>query len=484
MTSLNTPQGPVRGVTEGGIAKFRGIPFAAAPVGALRFRPPQPAAAWTETRDASRFGPAPMQARPASGRCDEDCLTVNVWTPQPDRSAKLPVLVWFFGGGFTAGEGFEPLADGSNFARDGVVVVSFNYRVGIFGFLAHPELAAESDASVSGNYGLLDQIAALQWVRENIEAYGGDPSRVVTAGVSAGSAAIALLMTSPLARGLFHGAILESPGTFRPLATLEQAQAAGAALGPIEALRALPAAELLTAKQPMLVPAMRELTAPRILRPIHDGSVIPLQERNAYLQGAFAHIPVLVGTNVDEGTALTRQWSLNQPQELTALIEKSFPRHREQALAFYGTADATRVTSRVAEMFGDTQFQYGARGLAQAAARHQPQTFRYLFTRRKPGQTDGPHHTDEVVYAFDNLSQLPPAALAPTDGEVSRVMHRAWLNFIRNSDPNGPDVPHWPSVREEPDALMEFGDEPRVTRGFRNAQLDLVDAHFESAPPP
>ena len=477
MAIVVTHSGPVRGVASGN--SFRGIPYAAAPSGALRWKPPVQPDSWSSPWDATRFGPEPMQPRPKSGSCSEDCLTVNVWTPQADRSAKLPVLVWFHGGGFAGGGAFDPANDGASFASQGVVVVSFNYRVGIFGFLAHPELAKESPQSTSGNYGLLDQLAALRWVQQNIEAFGGDPARVVVAGVSAGSASIALLMTSPLAAGLFHAAILQSPGCFRPLALLDEAQAAGNAVGTVAHLRSLQSDELLSAKQPLLVPAMRRLTGPRVLRPIVDGFVIGQQERTAYRQGKFAKVPILVGTNTDEGSTLTRGWSVQGTDELAELIGRSFPHHRERALDLYGTGDPAQVAARVAAMFSDTQFQYGARALAQTSAACQPNTFRYLFTRRKPGRADGPHHTDEVPYAFNNLSSLLPASgTNPADRELSAVMHRAWINFIRSDDPNGNGIPLWPPVGAQARTYMEFGDRVGSASGWREAQLDLIEAHY------
>jgi len=247
------------GGTHGEVSIFKGIPFAAPPLGDLRWRPPLPVAPWPGIRGAIEFGPDPIQAPlpmspPRTRPMSEDCLTLNIWTPALRDNEKLPVVVWIPGGSFVAGSGADPICDGENFARKGVVVVTINYRVGLFGFLAHAALTAESEHRTSGNYGLMDQIAALRWVRDNIAALGGDPNRVTAFGVSAGGASISLLMTSPLGKGVFQQAILESPGSLRPLASLQEAETAGRMLGSdLAAMRAMSVDEVL-AKTNQFVP--------------------------------------------------------------------------------------------------------------------------------------------------------------------------------------------------------------------------------------
>jgi para-nitrobenzyl esterase len=309
---VETGSGRVAG-TPGEISIFKGIPFAAPPIGEFRWRPPAPVKPWLGVRPALEAGPDPMQVplpmsaartRPMS----EDCLTLNIWTPASRGGENLPVMVWIPGGSFVAGSGADPMCDGENLTRKGVVLVTINYRVGLFGFLAHPALTAESEHYASGNYGLLDQIAALQWIRDNIGAFGGNPNRVTAIGVSAGSASISLLMTSPLGRALFHQAILESPGSFRPLADLEEASRAGQMLGnDVTAMRALSADDILS-RTSQFVPRVRGLTTPRVLRPIRDGWVIDRQERDAYLTGRFAAVPMVVGSNFDEGGLFVGAW--------------------------------------------------------------------------------------------------------------------------------------------------------------------------------
>ncbi|MDB5897135.1 MAG: hypothetical protein JWP41_737, partial [Ramlibacter sp.] len=276
--TVQLPQGALRGRRSGAGGVFLGVPFAAPPTGELRWRPPHPAASWTGVRDALAFSPDFPQPPgfPVRGPSQsEDALHLNIWTPQCEPGARLPVMVWVFGGGFSAGSGSDATTDGERLAAEGVVVVSINYRVGLFGFLAHPALSQESGHGVSGNYGLLDQMAAFAWIREHIAAFGGDPARITAFGVSAGSASLSLLLTALAARGLFDQAILQSPGAGRPLANLPEAEQAGRALGDdLQALRALSADEIL-ARTGLLAPKVRGLTSPRILRPIRDGRLLP-----------------------------------------------------------------------------------------------------------------------------------------------------------------------------------------------------------------
>src|SRR4051812_33487240 len=310
---VDAPCGTLRGAVSAGVAAFKGIPYAAPPVGPLRWCPPEAPPRWSGVRDALAFGPDfPQAANPRlrAPRQDEDCLHVNVWAPVDSAPGSLPVMVWFHGGGFTAGSGSDARSDGALLAARGVVVVSFNYRSGLFGFFAHPALSAESAHRTSGNYGLLDQMAALRWVADNIAAFGGDPSRVCAFGVSAGSASISLLLASPAAQGLFHSAILHSPGAGRPLATLAEAEAAGMRLGrDLQQLRALGARELFE-QTAQLNPAVRGLTTPRVLRPIQDGWLLPNDERAVFKSGRIRPMPLMVGSNADEGSLLTRSWPI------------------------------------------------------------------------------------------------------------------------------------------------------------------------------
>ena len=488
---VNTSEGPVAGLAlplrRGKVvAAFKGIPYAAPPVGALRWRPPQPMTAWTEARPAAQFGPDPPQApspRLRASAQSEDCLYLNVWAPQGAAHGSLPVMVWIHGGGFVGGSGSDMRSDGEAMARRGVVVVSFNYRAGLFGFLAHPALSGESEQGVSGNYGLLDQIAALQWVKRNIAQFGGDPHRVTAFGVSAGSASIALLLASPMGKGLFHQAILHSPGAARPLATLADAEQAGTGLGgDIAALRALPTQELF-AMTPLLSPPVRGLTTPRMLRPIRDGWLLPEDERPVFKSRRLHAMPLLVGSNADEGTLLTQSWPVDSIDSYREMAQANFGSATAQALRLYPAANNADARLKLAELFADTQFNYGTRLLAQAMSTVQSKTWRYLFLRRRPHQTDGPHHGDEVAYVFGTIADAAPGETAdhdPADREVSTAMMQAWTAFAATGNPNAPTLPRWAPYDPAADNYMAFGDTIAPGRGWRKAQLDFLDQFFDA----
>lgn len=494
--SLGALRGVVQAQADDGapaepVHAYLGIPFAQPPVGPLRWRAPQPPLPWGGERAASGFGPDCTQAPQARLRgrgMGEDCLYLNVWAPAgaaAGAAARLPVMVWIHGGGFVGGSGSDVRSDGADMARQGVVVVSFNYRPGLFGFLAHPALNAESAHGVSGNYGLLDQLAALRWVREHIGAFGGDAQQVTVFGVSAGSASISLLLVSPQARGLFQRAILHSPGAGRPLASLEDASAAGAALGAdIDALRGLDAATLFR-RTGELNPKVRGLTTPRVLRPIRDGWLIPTDERPALRAGTFAAMPMIVGSNADEGTLLTREWPLDTLADYSTLMQRNFGPMAPEAMRLYPAATDAQARPAIAALFGDTQFNYGVRLLAQAvAARGQP-VWRYLFMRRRPEQRDGPHHGDEVVHVFGTLRQaLGTGGAVPafdeSDRALSREMMRGWVRFASTGDPNGPHTAHWPAydTRADNHRVMDWP----LGEGahWRAAGLDFLDRYFDS----
>jgi len=466
------------------IRVFKGIPFAAPPVGERRWRPPEAPEAWQGVRDATVFGAdCPQEMRPGSraGRTDEDCLTLNVWTPARATDEALPVMVWFYGGSFLFGSASDIRFDGEAFARKGVVLVTANYRVGLFGYLAHPDLSRESPHGASGNYGLMDQIAALAWVQRNIAAFGGDPTRVTAFGVSAGSASIAMLLTSPLAAGLFQRAILESPGAFRPLASLAEAERAGTTLGPdIAALRQLSAAEIL-ARTDLLVPKVRGLTTPRVLRPIRDGWVMREDERDAFAAGRFHAMPLIVGGNADEGATLTAAWPMRTPDDLQALAAESFPRALDAAAALYPASRDDEVRGRVAEMFADTQFNYGIWQAARGMSGRVAQTWRYLFLRRRAGRLDGPNHGEEVCYVFNTLALAPAGDSAPAfdsvDAGVAEQMQSAWVRFAATGDPNGGTLPHWPHYRADDDRHLEFADSIGVGANWRRPQMDFLERY-------
>lgn len=446
---VRTRAGSVSGTdVGGGIVAFKGIPYAAPPIGPLRWRPPQPAAPWPGVRAGSHFGDDCMQTPyviPTGQKASEDCLTVNVWTSTDYRKAHRPVMVFIYGGAFIGGSSAYPLYDGARLAREGVVVVSFNYRVGIFGFLAHPELSAESQEHVSGNYGLLDQIEALRWVKTNIQAFGGDPGEVTVFGESAGAVSIAVLMTSPLAKGLFEQAILQSP-TLPPLASLAAAQNSGAAVGRIAALRDMDAAELLTHNDSFYPrPKSRTARLTGFPAPIVDGLVLPEQPRAVFDTGILSAVPMIVGVNADEGRMFSPEGA---------------------------SADATAAV-------GDATFVESARWIARGASRDEAKTFAYVFTRAVNGGPLPPTHSEELPFVFGSLEQpsfIKHPAADVDDLRLSGLMMRIWARFAATGDPNGPGLPEWPRYTPSADPYLEFGTVVRAGAGFRKAQLDAIEA--------
>ncbi|AMK25443.1 carboxylesterase/lipase family protein [Sphingobium sp. TKS] len=463
MLDIETTHGPIRGERIDMISVFRGIPFAAPPVGPRRWRPPAPPEAWTAPRDATRFGADCPQrtAIPIGSRASEqseDCLTLNVWTPAARPNEGLPVMVWIFGGSFQFGSGAEERADGMTFARDGVIYVSINYRTGMFGFLAHPQLTAESKDGSSGNYGLLDQIAGLRWVRENIVRFGGDPDRVTLFGVSASAASISPLMTSPLAQGLFQQVILQSPGAFRRLASLADAEKAGAALdADIAALLALSAEDLLD-RQTLIEPAVRSLTAPRILRLIRDSHVVPADDRDSFLGGRFAHVPAIGGCMEDEGSNAVATWPVRAREDFAALLDRTFGEDAAQGGQAYPVASDDDVAGALGDLFGDTRFTYGVAALSRVFAGAGVPVWRYAFTRRRPGK-GAPKHSEDVSYVFDR-PELPPRGESDhchdaTDTRIAAAMHAAWVTFAKTGAPGSIE---WPRYAPGTMSILEFGD--------------------------
>jgi para-nitrobenzyl esterase len=455
---------------------LRGIPYAAPPVGPLRWRPPQPAGPWDPRHDGSRFGADPVQ-NDEPGRdtrapgTSEDCLTLNVWAPREPPSGGAPVLVWFDGGGFTAASAAKMQTDGERFAQAGAVLVNANYRVGAFGFLAHAALSAESPHGASGNYGLLDAVAALRWVRENVAAFGGDPARITAFGESAGAALVALLMTSPLAATAFDRAILQSPGSFRPLCTLAEAEAAGAIAGAtLGELRALAPADVL-ALNGKIGPAVRGLTVGRPLRPIVDGWSIVRDEAGAFRSGAFAAVPAIVGTNADEGRYFAAGIPVADRGALRRYLEANFGPAADAAWLQYGCADDAGAAAAARAAFADAQFNYGARGLARAIARRGGGSYRYVFTHAAAGALP-PTHTDEIAYVFGT------GTFAPRERALSDALLAAWVRFATCGDPNGPGLDGWAPYDPLRDNDVRIGVPPAPGAGWRRAPLDFVERFY------
>jgi para-nitrobenzyl esterase len=493
---LKTESGLVAG-SGNEVRAFKGIPFAAPPTRELRWKPPQPPKPWDGVRRATAFGAACMQSGSVP-HTDEDCLTLNVWTPATDAKARLPVMVWIHGGGFVRGSGRikgEGMADGEALARRGAVVVSFNYRLGVFGFLAHSALARESPWRSSGNYGLLDQIAALRWVQRNIEAFGGDSKNVTVFGESAGGSSVCLLLVSPLARGLFHRAIVQSPGGIgTPIPHVAKAwygrtplQQAGDALGTdITKLRAAPAQDL-----------MSRWNSVEQTRAV-DGWVIPDDPAALLEAGRFQRVPVLAGTNADEGTIWLAGGmfpELSRARQTLAAyreyLKATFQESADQAFTLYPAGSDGEVPAALARLFGDLFFQLGTRFTAEAVARNGGTAYLYYFTRLSPLYRRlgaGVFHEAEVPYVFCGLARLSsrsgpgqPEPFDEIDRSLSNAMSAAWVRFARTGDPNGGGLPPWPAVTPGTTPYLEFGDAIQVGQidEERGKRLDFL-AGFSS----
>lgn len=476
--------GRVRG-TDGDILSFRGIPYAKAPVGDLRWKPPVPVAPWPDTvRDATAFGPACMQA--AAIPKSEDCLFVNVWAPREAvaRGDKLPVMVWVYGGSFHGGSGN---IDGTALARKGVVVVSMNYRVSTMGFMAHPELSAESPDKVSGNYGILDVAQSLQWVQSNIARLGGDPSRVTIWGVSSGASVITALMSSPRSAGLFQRAILQSPGAFRHWKTLAEGERQGQAVGAsLAALRALPADRVPVIQNTGGGTAIRALSEPRVIGPLRDGVVLPQEERPTFEAGRMTPVQVLVGNNTDEGSPFTGNYTIATTNAFRAYLKEPviFGRFGEEAASVYPVRTDSEVKRAIALSFGDSQFWFGTRGVARAAAARGLATWRYVFARRQAGGTGADAvHSDEVRFVFGDKS-LEAAPYTEDDRRISRAMVDAWVRFASTGNPNGGAIQDWPPFGDGRERAYVFDTTFSVIDAPRARELDFIGRFDATIPSP
>lgn len=452
---VETENGKVRGeyIESSGITVFKGIPFAAPPVGYLRWKAPQPAEKWEGIRECTKFSASPIQGTPVpfmmwtqefiapKEPLSEDCLYLNIWTGAENAGEKRPVFVYIYGGGFTSGSGAVPVYDGEEMAKKGLVFLTINYRVGVLGFLAHPELTAESGYNSSGNYGLLDQIEALKWVNKNIEAFGGDPANVTIAGQSAGAFSINYLVASPLTNGLFHRAIAESGGAILPSSSLargnglQQAEEAGKkwaeslGAGSIAELRAKTAEDILAARGPG--------------SPIVDGYVIPESMISIFSKGSQNDVPLILGWNEDEGFG-------GPPQPAGVFREQVKQRFGEKAdvflelFPFSTDEDAIKIQNAlgVLQTFGLQSYEWMM--LQNQTAKSK--VYMYRFDRDLPfadGMSDhGAFHTGEVPYAYNNL-KMSPRPWSETDFKLADKMSDYWVNFAAKGNPNGAGLPTW-----------------------------------------
>jgi para-nitrobenzyl esterase len=499
--------GQLQGVVQEGVLAFKGIPFAAPPVGDLRWRPPRAPARWTGVRQADRFGHECMQ-KPAAGQAShplgsslsEDCLFLNVWRPVGASVAKLPVMVWIHGGGWVNGGSSDPIVSGAAFARQGLVFVSINYRLGRLGYFAFPALTREHPGELVGDYGYMDQIAALEWVRRNIGAFGGDARRVTVFGESAGGGSVNVLMTSPLARGLFQRAIIESGGGRDPLEGVVElnrdlpgapsAETIGVNFarsrgiegrGPkaLARLRALSAEAVEGDLNMSSLSAMRFGPGPvTYAGQIIDGRLAPAPEQVSYRAGREAHVPLMIGANSADLGFLSATTS-------TALFAP-FGARAATARSLYDPDGGGDVHAAAERLGADIAMVEPARFVAATLAAQGVATYEYRFSyvtaSRREVWTAGAPHFSEVPYVFDTLAAAYAAGLTPQDETTARAINAYWINFAKTGDPNGPGLPRWPRYSARQDVLMDFAADgaPTARKDPWKDRLDLVAA---AAPP-
>lgn len=472
--------GKIQGYVSESLTVYKGIPFAAPPVGELRWKAPQPVLPWEGIRSAAEFGPSPIQAG-NPGETSEDCLYLNVWTPAKTTKDKLPVLVWIYGGGFAGGS--SSYYDGAKLAEKGVVLVSINYRVGKLGFFAHPELNAETEQGTSGNYGLLDQIAALKWVQSNISKFGGDPDKVTIFGESAGGISVSMLCASPLAKGLFRGAISQSGGSFGPtrttsypgenMKTLEMSLKEGLAYAESVGARDLADLRALDVSY-FSKPGMMTGGA----WPIVDGYVIPDDQHKLYEAGSFNDVAVLIGYNSDEGASFG---AAREPGQHIANTQLRYGPYADALLKAYPLA-GNSVPKSARDLMRDAAFgwQTWAWACLQSENGAAP-VYLYYFDQHpdypegSPRYGYGSPHGQDVDYVFGSVRNPQ----LDSDLALSETMMCYWTNFAKNLDPNGEGLPQWPRFTPEKHVSMYLsGDKPFAGPVPDEAAMEVLDGYF------
>jgi para-nitrobenzyl esterase len=457
---------------------FKGIPYAAPPVGDLRWRAPKPAVHWEGTRKADEFGPVCMQG--GNQKMGEDCLSLNIWTGAKAASEKRPVMVWIYGGGYYTGSGSQAMYDGEALAKKGAVVVTFNYRLGAFGFFAHPELTKESDRRGAANFGVMDSIAALQWVQKNIARFGGDPKNVTIFGESAGAGMVANLMAMPSAKGLFVRAIGESSAwstaTIAPLSTLADAEQEGVKLADKAGAKSL--AEL------RAQPAEAIQKAGRGLGPVVDGWLIPEDPGKVFAAGRQIDVPVLVGSNRDESFG-------GNPKSAAEFVEQARKRFGDLADAYLKLYPASSDEEARESAFysGRDEMAFVMRNWARLAEKPgKSKAFVYFFTQQPPRLANargafapGPHgsatHVSEILYVFGHLDGS--RTWTDSDQQVADAMSSHWVNFARSGDPNGKGLSKWPVYDGKNQSVMVFGNPPEGLQTPSEARLAFFHSYFD-----
>jgi para-nitrobenzyl esterase len=497
--TVKIDSGLISGTMDSDVRVFRGIPYAAPPIGDLRWKPPQPVELWQGVRDCAEFCfscvhvPYPPDSLWTGPEWDdpaeqsEDCLHLNVWTAATSPDEKRPVMVWIHGGSLRHESGSVGAYGGANLARKGVVAVTINYRLGPFGYLAHPELSRESEHGSSGNYGALDQIAALEWVQRNIAAFGGDPDRVTIFGESAGSWSVNFMVASPLAKGLFHRAIGQSGAGFGPMVHLDEdrsgrraAEQTGMAfaemLGSVDepaslaAMRAMPATEIL---------AKFEELPGAYVGPNVDGWVFPDEIHTIFELGLQNRVPVIVGSNANEGSMYAGTDGPATVEDFQSFAQNRYGDFADEFLEAYPVNDDTDVGDAFVASVGDAWFTWEMRMWARLTATVDADAWLYHFTRVPPiAQSDalGSHHGAEIVYVIGNF-HLASFTPQPEDERLAETMSGYWVNFAATGDPNGAGLPEWPAYDIEGEAFMEFGDTILPGNHLLEKQCDFFERY-------
>lgn len=496
ITRTHVEQGEVEGIIQYGLGMFKGIPYAQPPLGELRWKAPVPAQPWQGVYVADTYQAMPMQpvdpnAGRQSQRTSEDCLYVNVITPAKNVNEKLPVLVWIHGGGFITGSALRP--DGTNLAKQGVVFVSIEYRTGALGFLSLPELTAESPRHTSGNYGLMDQILGLKWVKKNIAAFGGDPDKVTICGESAGGIAVSMLCASPEARGLFRGAICESGGSFCPIDSVRVdnngicdqrgAEAFGLSymqrkgVKSLAELRKMDAAELVNDPQSAGVGGFW---------PCVDGYVITDDQYKLYEQGNYNDVDVLIGTNSDEGTMFVRRTSVAQYEQM---VQKTYGKFAKKMLKAYPAANDSLTYYAQSDIFRETAFAWPTYAWANLQKKTgKGHVYMYYFDVLSPFCWGGPGtvargagHAMEMSYTFNTpMMGNPVNDNRPADERaISDKMSAYWINFVKTGNPNGGNLLYWPEYEQGKPTVMYFNNEFNVIDLPNQDKLKVVEDFYK-----
>ena len=482
---VKVQQGLVQGTVEDGLSVFKGIPFAAPPVGEFRWKAPHPAASWSGVKSTTQFAPAPFQGgNPPSGK-SEDCLYLNIWSPAKSPKENLPVLVWIYGGGFSFGATSEPVYTGENLAKKGVILVSIAYRVGQMGFLAHPELSAENPQRVSGNYGLLDMIAGLKWVQQNIKAFGGNPAQVTIFGESAGGIAVSMLAASPLAKGLFHGAISQSGGSFGPYRSTTY---------PGENMKLLSFAEkqgleFMEKAGAKSLADLRNIPADKLPMgfgqpgawPIIDGYVVPDDQHLLYERKKYNDTPILIGYNSDEGASFAPP---KTPKEYVDGTNKRYGKFADELIKAY-PVEETKVPKTARDLARDAAFGWQTWSWARLQAQTgKSKVFYYYFDQHPDYPADSPRHGygsphgQDVGFVFGHINPNSQEK-TPSDADVSETIMTYWTNFAKYGDPNGKGVPKWEPFSIQKPGVMHFRQKAQMGAVPSAEALQVLDKYFE-----